>query len=81
MLSIHHPSVKLSWETVNTQTHALLTLILDTNFIKFPLPPEGDEMGGVEGNTIAEQWGTIQHPDITDFSRALLTARDVTPRG
>jgi hypothetical protein len=30
---------------------------------------------------IAEKWGTMTHPDITDISRALLAARDVTPRG
>ena len=40
-----------------------------------PPPPNHPDLRA----TIVEQWGAIEHPDITDISRVLQTARYVTP--
>ena len=40
-------------------------------------PPNDPELREV----IADRWGQIEHPDISDVCRALLTARQNTPRG
>ena len=59
------------------ETDPLGRPIPDFSHSKVGTPPNHPDLRA----PIAEQWGTIEHPDITDISRALLTARDVTPRG
>ena len=59
----------------------------ETDPLGRPIPDFSHSKAGTPPNhpdlraTIAERWGTIEHPDITDISRALLAARSVTPRG
>ena len=41
------------------------------------MPPNPPELRA----TIAERWGSIENPYISEISRALITAREITPRG